>query len=98
MHKLDNHCRDLRESYYSIGLSYNNKKNPQEADYFCVCSMAACFLMMRSTTSELASVEMSPSWSDWLEAIFLRMRRMIFPERVFGRPGTTWSREHGALQ
>jgi hypothetical protein len=28
-----------------------------------------------------------------LAAIFLRMRRMILPERVFGRPGTIYSTE-----
>ena len=39
------------------------------------------------TTSGSASVEMSPSWSCSLAAILRRMRRMILPERVFGRPG-----------
>jgi hypothetical protein len=32
-------------------------------------------------------VEMSPTWSISFAAIFLRMRLMILPERVFGRPG-----------
>ena len=40
-----------------------------------------------------ASVEMSPSWSGAFSAILRRMRRMILPERVFGRPGAhcSWS-------
>ena len=49
--------------------------------------------MICFTMSELASVEMSPSWSGSVSfaAIFLRMRRMILPERVFGKPGTIYS-------
>lgn len=53
----------------------------------------ACLSIICFTMSELASVEMSPSWSGSVSfaAIFLRMRRMILPERVFGRPGTIYS-------
>ena len=40
-----------------------------------------------STTCGSASVETSPIWSVWFSAILRRMRRMILPERVFGRPG-----------
>ena len=43
-----------------------------------------------STTDESAIVETSPrSWS--FLAILRRTRRMIFPERVFGRPGALWT-------
>jgi hypothetical protein len=40
-----------------------------------------------STTAGSAKVEVSPSWSCSLAAILRRMRRMILPERVFGRLG-----------
>ena len=43
---------------------------------------------MSSTTEGSASVDTSPNSLCWLEPIFLKMRRMIFPERVLGRPGT----------
>ena len=47
-----------------------------------------CFpLTSASTTAESASVVMSPIWSVWSSAILRRMRRMILPERVLGRPG-----------
>jgi len=49
---------------------------------------AHCFLRTNaSTTCGSASVVVSPIWSTWSSAIFRRMRRMILPERVFGRPG-----------
>ena len=40
-----------------------------------------------STTAGSASVEVSPRLPDSSSAILRRMRRMILPERVFGRPG-----------
>jgi len=40
---------------------------------------------------------MSPSSSYSPEAIFLKMRRMIFPERVLGRPATIWMRSGMAI-
>ena len=46
--------------------------------------------MICSTIDGLAKVEISPSCSDWLAAILRNTRRMILPERVLGRPGTTW--------
>jgi len=54
-----------------------------------VCRLAShCFpLTKASTTAESASVVMSPIWSVWSSEILRRMRRMILPERVFGRPG-----------
>ena len=49
-----------------------------------------CSWIRRSTTSGSASVVRSPrpSYSD--DAILRRMRRMILPLRVFGRPDATW--------
>lgn len=46
------------------------------------------FWMRMSTIDGSESVVTSPISSVWLFEIFLKMRRMIFPERVFGRPGT----------
>ena len=43
-----------------------------------------------STTSGSASVLVSPSWSGASSAILRRMRRMILPLRVFGKPGAHW--------
>ena len=45
---------------------------------------------MSATTAGSAKVEMSPKSSGRLEAIWRRMRRIIFPERVFGRPDVTY--------
>ena len=44
-----------------------------------------------STTDGSASVDVSPSWSISLCAIFRRMRRMILPLLVLGRPGANCS-------
>src|SRR5690349_21742609 len=43
-----------------------------------------------STMVGSASVEVSPKPSLAPSAIFLRMRRMIFPDRVFGSAGVKW--------
>src|SRR5690606_3323934 len=45
------------------------------------------FLTSESTTDGSARVLVSPSWSGAFSAILRRIRRMILPERVFGRPG-----------
>lgn len=46
--------------------------------------------MSWSTTDGSASVLVSPSSSSCLDAIFLRILLIIFPLRVFGRPGAQW--------
>jgi hypothetical protein len=47
-----------------------------------------CFPLTRaSTTCGSARVDVSPIWSTAFSAILRKMRRMILPERVFGRPG-----------
>src|SRR6202035_5125358 len=48
------------------------------------------FLTRSSTTAGSASVEVSPRLPGSSSAILRRMRRMILPERVFGRPGANW--------
>ncbi len=47
----------------------------------------ARFLMMSSTTAGSARVDVSPSWSMSLLATLRRMRRMILPDLVLGKPG-----------
>src|SRR5512140_1290834 len=47
-------------------------------------------LTSTSTTDGSARVEVSPSVSNSSAAILRRMRRMILPERVLGRPGAQW--------
>ena len=59
-----------------------------EQMFYIPLFFSACFFTISSTTEGSESVEMSPNWSDWFDAIFLRMRRMIFPDRVLGKPGT----------
>src|SRR5690606_24173721 len=48
------------------------------------------FAIHWSTTAGSASVVVSPMFSSSLAAILRRMRRMILPERVLGRPGANW--------
>ena len=49
--------------------------------------LALRFSIRSSTTLGSARVEVSPRLPNSLSAILRRMRRMIFPDRVFGRPG-----------
>src|SRR3954451_2259847 len=46
--------------------------------------------MRSSTTLGSARVEVSPRLPNSFSAILRRMRRMILPERVLGRPGANW--------
>src|SRR5947209_5114029 len=55
------------------------------------------FLIRSSTTAGSASVEASPSAPTSSSAILRRMRRMIFPERVLGRPGANWITSGAAM-
>ena len=57
-----------------------------------------CRLLTRSsTTAGSASVEVSPRLAKSSSAILRRMRRMILPERVLGRPGENWIRSGEAI-
>src|SRR5580692_4204090 len=57
-----------------------------------------CRLLTRSsTTAGSAKVEVSPRLPYSSSAILRRMRRMIFPERVFGRLGANWMRSGEAI-
>src|SRR3546814_18095678 len=50
----------------------------------------ARFATRLSTTDGSASVVVSPKLLVSPSAIFRRIRRMILPERVLGRPGENW--------
>jgi|GEM_PF-3554735 len=52
-----------------------------------VCYLFSLFATRSSTTPGSASVDVSPRLLCSLAAILRRMRRMILPERVFGRAG-----------
>jgi antitoxin HicB len=56
-----------------------------------------CRQTRSSTTAGSASVEVSPRLEGSSSAILRRMRRMILPERVFGRPGANWMRSGEAI-
>jgi hypothetical protein len=57
-----------------------------------------CRLLTRSsTTAGSASVEVSPRLPNSSSAILRRMRRMILPERVFGRLGENWIKSGEAI-
>jgi len=45
-------------------------------------------LIIDSTTEESAKVDISPKLSKSFAAILRKMRRIIFPDRVFGNPET----------
>ncbi|KMQ53429.1 hypothetical protein ACS96_28575 [Pseudomonas aeruginosa] len=49
--------------------------------------LAGCASPQHCTTPGSARVEVSPRLSSSLQAILRRIRRMILPERVFGRLG-----------
>src|SRR6266513_2085352 len=62
------------------------------------CALRFCRLPTRSsTTPGSASVEVSPRLPYSSSAILRRMRRMILPERVFGRLGANWMRSGEAI-
>src|SRR5262249_9109881 len=48
------------------------------------------FFTRSSTTAGSASVDVSPRLLKSFSTILRRMRRMILPERVLGRPGAHW--------
>lgn len=75
------------ESSSRCGLCSRDLYSPYLALISCVISR--CCRTISSTTDGSAKVETSPSSSGLSAATFLNMRRMIFPDRVFGRPDTT---------
>jgi hypothetical protein len=73
------------------GLSPRLKRRPSTlaiaVQLRAAYGLALRFSIRSSTTLGSARVEVSPRLPNSLSAILRRMRRMIFPERVFGRPG-----------
>lgn len=63
--------------------------------FWWVCVQTRVYTSARaiswSTTFGSARVLVSPSSSNCLEAIFLRILLIIFPLLVFGRPGAQWT-------
>src|SRR5436190_4633943 len=47
-------------------------------------------LLISSTTPGSSKVEVSPNCSNSPSAIFRKIRRIILPLRVFGKPDTNW--------
>ena len=63
--------------------------------YFLLSMSCLCRFTMPSTTIGSARVLTSPSSSDSLAAILRRIRRMILPDRVHGKPSVNWNwRQH----
>src|SRR5579883_1086269 len=57
-----------------------------------------CLFSIKSvTTLGSASVEVSPRAEYWFSAILRKIRRMILPDRVLGRPGANWMRSGEAI-
>lgn len=54
------------------------------------CISSRCCRTISSTTEGSANVDTSPNSSGLSWATFLRIRRIIFPDRVLGRPDTTY--------
>ena len=79
--------KEKAKSLSRCGLCSRDLYSPYLALISCVISR--CCRTISSTTDGSAKVETSPSSSGLSAATFLNMRRMIFPDRVFGRPDTT---------
>src|ERR1019366_117874 len=63
----------------------DGRQDPEENEH-----QIFAFLTRSSTTEGSARVEISPRLLMSPSAILRRMRRMILPERVLGRPGANW--------
>lgn len=90
--KVSKHRRSLRNSlirhrdlFRSAAASYLQENSAPQAHFF---RSLWTIEMIFSTTDGSERVEMSPSWSSSPARIFLRIRRMILPDRVLGRSGT----------
>ena len=83
--------RHIQDSQQLVQYMQQQHVKAVHANYsWFVC---LCLFTMSATTAGSAKVEMSPKSSGRLEAIWRRMRRIIFPERVFGRPDVTYRKE-----
>src|SRR6185312_6383958 len=75
----------LAQGYFGAIGDAHGRQYPNESEH-----QLFAFLTRSSTTVGSARVEVSPREPMSPSAIFLRMRRMILPERVLGRPGANW--------
>ena len=57
------------------------------SEFFCFYNFP---FLISSTISGFKSVEVSPKLEKSPSAIFRKMRRIILPERVLGKPETNW--------
>src|ERR1700730_9014269 len=94
------HLRVLRRVFYSdVNSVYAEHEKPSIRGCHCryVLTRACATHLGRarswiscSTTLGSDRVDMSPNWPCSPAAILRRIRRMIFPERVFGSAGAHW--------
>src|SRR5947199_76777 len=85
-----------RRGLRAMGLRIVAARNHRDIHFDAAFRL--CRLLIRSsTTAGSANVEVSPSAPTSSSAILRRMRRMIFPERVFGRPGANWMTSGAAI-
>ena len=76
------HANDLHDSF-----RFENLVDQSMLEVDAAQARFIRFSTRSLTTAGSASVEMSPRFAWSFSAIFLSIRRMILPERVFGRPG-----------
>ena len=78
---MDNHetLAKIRRGFFFFGLGFISNR---------LDSYYKAFFIIPSTTSGFNSVLVSPKFEMSLEAIFLKILRIIFPLRVFGNPIT----------
>ena len=69
------------------GRTSTGKKRGRAPPFWSCYFLFCRFSIRSSTTAGSARVDVSPSEPKSSSAILRRMRRMILPERVFGRPG-----------
>ena len=88
LHKFDDAPRNASVFIKLLFLCVCHAGGSEWSSSNWAAEFAYCFPFTNaSTTCGSAKVETSPIWSVWFSAILRRMRRMILPERVFGRPG-----------
>lgn len=80
-------------AYYFIAHRLDQRKRPINGRFSPLIHLADGFLwfaIKASTTEGSASVDVSPRFSKSFAAIFLRIRRMTFPDLVFGKASAHW--------
>jgi len=83
-------CRRLHRRARTIGTFRRRRRLTRWNRATVTPLQCTRFSISSASTPGSASVEVSPRPSVSLAAILRRMRRMILPLRVFGRPGAHW--------